>query len=182
MCCFWAKGYEATSTRELAKQMGLTGASLYNAFGDKRSLYRRALEHYLQQSVHERIQRLEAGKKPLAAIRAFFDEVIERSVTDRQRRGCMLVNSALEMAPHDEEFRKVVSQELVHIESFFRQRIAAGQSEGSIAPERSAADLSKMLLSVLLGIRVLARTRPQRSVLEAAAGSAIAALAERSKT
>jgi site-specific DNA recombinase len=37
MYCFWAKGFEATSTRELAEQMGLAGASLYNAFGDKRS-------------------------------------------------------------------------------------------------------------------------------------------------
>ena len=119
MCCFWAKGYEATSTRELAEQMGLAGASLYNAFGDKRSLYRRALDHYLQQSVHERVRRLEATKKPLPAIRAFFAEIIERSVTDRQRRGCMLVNSALEVAPHDNEIRKVVSEELIYIESFF---------------------------------------------------------------
>lgn len=179
MCCFWAKGYEATSTRELADQMGLTGASLYNAFGDKRSLYRRALEYYLQQSVHDRIRRLETGKKPLPAIRAFFDEIIERSVTDRQRRGCMLVNSALEVAPHDDEFRKIVSQELIHIESFFRRRVAAGQSDGTITTDQSAADLSKMLLSVLLGIRVLARTRPQRAVLEAAASAAIASLTVR---
>lgn len=176
MCCFWANGYEATSTRDLADQMGLTSASLYNAFGDKRSLYRRALEHYLQQSVHERIRRLETAK-PLHAIRGFFDEIIDRSVTDRQRRGCMLVNSALEVAPHDAEFRKLVSQELIHIESFFRRRVAAGQSDGSITSSQSAEDLSKMLLSVLLGIRVLARTRPQRSLLEAAAGAAIASLA-----
>ena len=38
MHCFWAQGYEATSVRDLAAQMGITGASLYNAFGDKRSL------------------------------------------------------------------------------------------------------------------------------------------------
>jgi TetR/AcrR family transcriptional regulator, transcriptional repressor for nem operon len=176
MCCFWTKGYQRTSTRELADQMGLTGASLYNAFGDKRSLYRRALNHYLQQSVHERVSRLEATEKPLPAIRAFFDEIIERSVTDRQRRGCMLVNSALEVAPHDEELRGVVSQELVYIESFFRRRVAAGQSDGTITPRQPAADLSKLLLSVLLGIRVLARTRPQRRVLEAAARVAIASL------
>ena len=44
--CFWARGYEATSVRDLAQGMGLTSASLYNAFGDKRSLYRRALDHY----------------------------------------------------------------------------------------------------------------------------------------
>ncbi len=176
MCCFWANGYEGTSVRDLAEQMGLTGASLYNAFGDKRSLYRRALDHYLQQSVHERVRRLEATKAPLPAIRAFFDEVIDRSVTDRQRRGCMLVNSALEVAPDDNEFRKFVSQELIYIEAFFRRCVAAGQSDGTVTSRQSADHLSKLLLSVLLGIRVLARTRPQRSILEAAAGAALTSL------
>jgi len=176
MCCFWAKGYEATSVRDLAGQMGLTSASLYNAFGDKRSLYRRALGHYLEQSVHERVGRLEVTQAPLPAIRAFFGEIIERSVTDKQRRGCMLVNSALEVAPHDPEFRKVVAHELAYIEAFFRRRIAAGQKDGTVASRRSAEDLSRMLLSVLLGIRVLARTRPQRALLEAAAGAALASL------
>lgn len=176
MCCFWANGYRATSVRDLAEQMGLTGASLYNAFGDKRSLYRRALDHYLQQSVHERVRRLESTRAPLPAITAFFDEVIQRSVTDKQRRGCMLVNSALEVAPHDPEFRKVVSHELTCIEAFFRRCVAAGQKDGTVISRQSADDLAKMLLSVLLGIRVLARTRPQRSILEAAAGAALASL------
>jgi len=176
MNCFWANGYEMTSTRELAVRMGLTGASLYNAFGDKRSLYRQALAYYLEHSVHERIRRLENGQEPLPAIRAFFNEIIERSVRDRQRRGCMLVNAALDVAPHDSELRKCVSQELILIESFFERRVAEGQMDGSIACDRSAADLATMLLSVLLGIRVLARTRPQRSVLEAAVQAAIASL------
>jgi TetR/AcrR family transcriptional regulator, transcriptional repressor for nem operon len=176
MRCFWARGYEATSTRELAAQMGLTGASLYNAFGDKRSLYRRALDHYVQQSVRERVRRLESTRKPLAAIRAFFAEIIERSATDRQRRGCMLVNAALDVAPNDSELRQVVAAELVHIEAFFSRCVAAGQRDGTVTSMQPPADLSRMLLSVLLGIRVLARTRPQRAILEAAARAAIATL------
>jgi TetR/AcrR family transcriptional repressor of nem operon len=172
MRCFWAQGYELTSVRDLAEQMGITGASLYNAFGDKRSLYRRALGYYLEQSVRERIARVE-GLPPYAAIRAFFDEIIERSVTDKQRRGCMLVNSALEVAPYDAEFKKLVSKEMIFIETFFRRCIIAGQQDGTISAIRPAAELAKMLLSVLLGIRVLARTRPQRAVLEGAADSVL---------
>jgi TetR/AcrR family transcriptional regulator, transcriptional repressor for nem operon len=168
MQCFWVNGYESTSVRDLAKQMGITGASLYNAFGDKRSLYRRALDYYLEQSVRDRIARLE-GLPPYAAISAFFNEIIERSVNDRQRRGCMLVNSALEMAPYDAEFRKIVSQETIFLESFFRRCLIAGQQDGTVTTARPADELAKLLLSVLLGIRVLARTRPQREVLEGAA-------------
>jgi len=124
MNCFWAQGFEQTSVRDLAEQMGITGASLYNAFGDKRSLYRRAFVHYLAQTVRDRVARLEK-LPPALAIRTFFDEIIERSVDDEQRRGCMLVNAALELAPYD---------------------------------------------------RVLARSRPQREVLEGAANGALALL------
>jgi TetR/AcrR family transcriptional regulator, transcriptional repressor for nem operon len=166
---FWVQGYEATSVRDLAEQMGITGASLYNAFGDKRSLYRQALDHYLQQSVHERVGRLESSLPPYPAIRAFFDEIIERSVTDAEHSGCMLVNAALEMAPRDPEFHALISQELVYIESFFRRCVAAGQKDGTVASAQPADALAKLLLSVLLGIRVLARTRPEREVLEGAA-------------
>ena len=172
MNCFWAQGYELTSVRELAKQMGITGASLYNAFGDKRSLYRQVLGHYLEQTVRDRVARLEQ-LPPFPAIRTFFDEIVERSVTDKQRRGCMLVNSALELAPYDPEFQKLVAQEMIFIEAFFRRCIEAGQKDGTISAIRPGAELAKLLLSVLLGIRVLARTRPERAVLEDAANGAL---------
>lgn len=172
MHCFWAQGYELTSVRELAQRMGITGASLYNAFGDKRSLYRRSLEYYLEQSVHDRISRL-SSLPPLQAIRGFFSEIIERSVCDPQRRGCLLVNAALEMAPHDPEFRDIVVRETNLIEAFFLRCIEAGQSEGTIVRSRPAPEVAKLLLSLLLGLRVLARTRPEQSVME---GALIAAL------
>jgi TetR/AcrR family transcriptional repressor of nem operon len=59
MNCFWTQGFEQTSVRDLAERMGITGASLYNAFGDKRSLYRQAFVHYLAQTVRDRVARLE---------------------------------------------------------------------------------------------------------------------------
>ena len=40
--CFWRRGYEATSLRDLTASMGLTAPSLYNAFGDKEELFARA--------------------------------------------------------------------------------------------------------------------------------------------
>ncbi|MGA8613453.1 MAG: TetR family transcriptional regulator [Xanthobacteraceae bacterium] len=175
MNCFWAQGFEQTSVRDLAERMGITGASLYNAFGDKRSLYRQAFVHYLAQTVRDRVARLEK-LPPAMAIRAFFNEIIERSVDDDQRRGCMLVNAALELAPYDAEFRQLVTEEMIFIEAFFHRCVAAGQKDGSIASTRSAEELAKLLLSVLLGIRVLARTRPQREVLEGAANEVLAML------
>ena len=53
--CFWTRGSEATSVPDLAAEMGITGPSLYNAFGDKRALFRTALERYVQLWTRARI-------------------------------------------------------------------------------------------------------------------------------
>jgi TetR/AcrR family transcriptional regulator, transcriptional repressor for nem operon len=164
--CFWTRGYEATSVRDLADKMGIAGASLYNAFGDKRSLFQKALDCYAEQSLRDRVKRLEGLMPPRQAIGAFFAEIIERSLSDPHHKGCMLVNSALEVAPHDPEFERIVAGILLEVEAFFRRSVEAGQKDGTIAALQSADDLARLLLGVLLGIRVLARVRPERDLLQ----------------
>src|ERR1700761_1020400 len=135
---FWVYGYEATTVRDLAQCMGITGASLYNAFGDKRSLFERALAHYIARSFGDRVSRFEVNLPPLDAIKAFFREIVERSVSDRDRKGCLLVNSALEVAPHDAGFQATIANVLVAVEAFFRRCVHAGQQAGEISTAQSA--------------------------------------------
>jgi TetR/AcrR family transcriptional regulator, transcriptional repressor for nem operon len=175
MDCFWRDGYEGTSVRDLAARMGITGASLYNAFGDKRSLFREVLQRYAERSTRERIARLESSLPPKQAVRAFLGEIVERSV-DGDRRGCLLVNTALEVAPHDPELRATVAARLGEIEAFFRRTISAGQADGSVPSGRDPADLARLLLGVTLGLRVLARSNPQRELLEGVVRPALALL------
>jgi TetR/AcrR family transcriptional regulator, transcriptional repressor for nem operon len=174
--CFWHRGYEATSVRDLAAAMGLSGPSLYNAFGDKRALFVRSLERYLDCSPRARIKRLEASLPPEIAVRRFIEEIIDRSLSDPDHRGCFLINSALEVAPHDEELRALIADRLGEIEAFFRRSIVRAQSNGTVPADRSAKDLARLLLGVLLGIRVLARSKPDRALLEGVARPALALL------
>ncbi|WP_377805217.1 TetR/AcrR family transcriptional regulator [Azospirillum sp. A29] len=173
---FWTQGFEATSTRELAESMQMTLASMHNAFGDKRALFRRSLEHYLDGSLRARIARHEAAASPAAAIAGFLRESIERSLGDGCRRGCLLVNSALEVTPADPEMRDYLNAELATIEDFFRRCIVKGRQSGEIPTGIDAEDAARLLFSCLLGIRVLARVRPERSLLEGAARAALATL------
>lgn len=163
---FWIYGYEATSVRELAQDMGITGASLYNTFGGKRSLCERALAYYVENSFGERVSRLEHSLSPRKAIGAFFKEIIDRSVNDEDRKGCMLVNSALEVAPHDPDFQVTIAEVLARVEAFFHRCVVAGQETGEISSKHSADDLAHLLLGVHVGIRVLGRARPDRLLLE----------------
>ena len=168
MECFWNRGYEATSMRDLVDKTGITGASLYNAFGDKRAIYQRALDRYVEGSVAARLARCEE-LPPLEAIVAFFDDIVSRSVEDRSRKGCMLVNAALDVAPHDDEFQRIVAEVMTRIELFFRDCV----QKGAITSTMSAEELGRHLLGVLLGVRVLARVRPDRILLEGVVRPAI---------
>jgi TetR/AcrR family transcriptional repressor of nem operon len=174
--CFWQRGYEATSVRDLAASMGLTAPSLYNAFGDKQQLFARALERYLHCTTRDRLRRLERSLPPKEAITEIFAEIVEHSITDRKRKGCFLVNSALEMAPHDGELGMMVADQFSDIEAFFKRMVLAGQADGTVPRRLSARDMARMLLGLLLGLRVLARTMPDRALLEGTARPALALL------
>jgi TetR/AcrR family transcriptional repressor of nem operon len=173
--CFWNRGYEATTVRDLIEKTGVTSASLYNAFGDKRALYQRALDQYVEGSVSERIRHCE-NLAPREAIAGFFAEIVKRSLGDREHKGCMLVNAALDVAPHDPDFRKIVAGVLVCIEGFFLRCIKAGQADGTITRSLPAVNLARHLLGVLMGVRVLARVRPERALLEGVVAPALGLL------
>lgn len=160
---FWSCGYEGTSTRDLVKCTGLNQPSLYNAYGDKRSLYRRSLEHYLDCSVRDRIRRLEVLPNAGLAITEFFAEVLNRTLTDPLHRGCLLVNAALEVTAEDPELRQAVATELDAIRNFFRDRLHAFNEQLGGEASIDARQGSNHLLSVLLGVRVLARVSPDPS-------------------
>ncbi len=177
--CFWMRGYEATSVRDLAQSMGIGGASLYNAYGDKRALFVRSLERYADRSMRERVARLEAAHRPKKAIEAFLAEIVERSLKDRDRKGCLLVNSALDVAPRDAEIGKVVAGYLDEIRAFFRRNIEAARTAGQVPRGIDAEEVSGHLLGVLLGIRVLARTGAGRKLLEDVARPALDLLEQR---
>ena len=174
--CFWSRGYEATSVRDLADAMGIAAPSLYNTFGDKRSLYRRALAHYVEHGFCDRIRRLENQLTPRAAIDAFFQEIIELSLGDEKRKGCMIVNSALELAPHDPEFQTALANILRDMEAFFLRCVKNGQRAGLISAALPAEDLARMLLGLLMGLRVLARSRPEPELLRGLVRPALALL------
>ena len=173
--CFWAQGYEMTSVKDLVAHTGIAAASLYNAFGDKRAIYQKALDHYVEGSVAERIRRCEK-LPPREAIETFFDDILKRSLGDRDNKGCMLVNAALDVAAHDREFRKVVADVLIRIEAFFLKCVKAGQADRTITRALPAEALAQHLLCVLMGIRVLARVRPERLLLEGAVAPSLALL------
>jgi TetR/AcrR family transcriptional regulator, transcriptional repressor for nem operon len=164
--CFWRRGYSATSMRDLETEMGIGSASLYNVFCDKRTVFLRALDRYLDGTMRERIARLERTLPPKEAVKAFIGEIVERSLNDPERRGCMLVNAAAEIAPHDAEFGREIAARLAELQGFFRRMIAKARDDGSVPSDRDPSELARLFLGIVLGLRVLARAKPDRTLLK----------------
>jgi len=175
--CFWQHGYEATSVRDLADRMGIGGASLYNAYGDKRALFVAALARYADRSMRDRIARLEKSGRPKEAIRAFLAEIIDRSLEDPDRKGCLLVNSALDVAPHDTAIGRVIAGCFGELRAFFRRNLEAARAAHQVPRQTDPDELAGHLLGVVLGVRVLARTGANRAQLDAVARPALRLLA-----
>ena len=171
---FWADGFAATSVRDLGEAMGLGQASVYNAFGDKRALFTRCLDRYLDANMRARIARVEKSLPPRQAIETFLMEIVERSL--ESRLGCLLANAALEIAPHDPAIADVVAERMGELEAFFRRCVIAGQHDGSIKRAIDPSDTARLLLTTVMGLRVLARGFPDREVLEGAARQALSVL------
>jgi TetR/AcrR family transcriptional repressor of nem operon len=134
------------------------------------------VERYLDCTTRDRLRRYETALPPKEAILQFFAEIIDHSINDRKRKGCFLVNSALEVAPHQSELGAVIVKQFGEIEAFFKRCILAAQADRTVPRTVNANDAARLLLGVLLGIRVLARSTPNRSLLEGVARPALALL------
>ena len=174
MHAFWSRGYEATSISDLVDCMGINRGSLYATFGDKRSLFIQALKQYGKIHLHDWIAALTRAHGPRGAIIAAFDRAIATVVEDGSRDGCLLINTALELSPHDEEVSGFIGDCLVEMETFFRDRIERGQAAGEIPDHVSPVDTARSLLSLFVAIRVFSRSRPEEALLRSTANQAAA--------
>ena len=174
MGLFWKQGYEGTSIEDLVQCMGLGRGSLYDTFGDKHALYLAALSRYLakyQGQVAEVLQ--QTG--PLSEIlERFFHACIEELLSDPACRGCFLVNATVEMAPHDPEVNTIVQSALQEIEEGFYRLLIRAQVAGDLSWTHDPHQLAHFLLGTLVSIRVLARGKPDRRVLQDVVKTALA--------
>lgn len=179
---FWRRGYAATSMRDLTEATGLSSAALYHRFNDKEGLFLETLRRYADQGLTERFARLSALESPLRAIRTFFDELIEMSVGDPDKLGCLLVNTVLDGAATTSAASALARERLGDVETFFRASLQRAHNAGLIEPTIRPAILAEVLLATVLAIRVFARLDPDRSRLRRLADHILSPLTADKKT
>lgn len=163
---FWVRGFEGVSVQDLVDHLGISRSSLYQTFGDKQALWLAALDRYRQQGEGERRLLIESETAPLAALRQFFQLIVDGAASDAECKGCLLANAAVERGPTDTETAQRAKAALAGLQQTFERVLKRAQEAGELAPERDAQALGRYFANAVYGLRVTARLGPPRAVLQ----------------
>ncbi|MER7210407.1 helix-turn-helix domain-containing protein [Streptosporangium sp. NPDC000239] len=181
MRTFWANGYESTSTRDLCEALGLDRSSVYNAFVNKRELFKRALTRYMDATTADQLRILDSHELPaIERIRALFAGILRTEAENRRDGhglGCLTVNTTMELAGRDPEIALMLGRDTERRIADLSAVIESGQRAGDIGSTRDPAELARFVNAVIAGIRVAAQGGADDATVAAIAATAMDALA-----
>ena len=156
MRLFWEQGYEKTSMTDLVEHMGIHRRSLYDTFGDKHTLFLKAMDRYGDKVSAELAGGVKRSKTAAEALQFIFGFMI-RGEEDLPS-GCLMVNSAVELAARDADVDTKSTEAFTAAEQILKEIILWGQRDGEFTSDYDAGELAEYLHNVWVGIRVMART------------------------
>ncbi|MFJ6703082.1 MULTISPECIES: TetR/AcrR family transcriptional regulator [unclassified Streptomyces] len=162
---FWRRGYEATSMADLVEHLGIGRASLYATFGSKHDLYLKALERYQEDRLPPLLRDLSRPGPALPAVCALIRQyAAEAAADDLRLRGCLVTNTAAELAPHDPAAARSVERDWDRVETGLHMALARAVTQDELPADRDPLALARTLLVLLQGLRVVgkASTDPGR--------------------
>ncbi len=154
---FWEKGYKATSIEDLVDRMGIKRGSIYNTFGDKHSLFIAAIEYYAKEVTSRTIKILESPGSPLENIKLFFETIVN-TPSDKKTRGCLISNTVVELAPHDEKVADTVRIILERIQNAFLHCLDKAVELGELPEDTDTKVLSHFLATSTHGLIVTGKS------------------------
>lgn len=157
MEAFWTHGYAGCSPAQLAEATGIGKGSLYNTFGSKRELFDLAMARYDQMGMTLAREVLSQPGTTRERLRAWMHRIVDSDLEQPVRRGCMVVNTAMELAGHDAEATRAVTTAHEHMTEVLAERIEQGQRDGDIQAEVDARAYSEYLMNAIGGLRLSAK-------------------------
>ena len=176
MLQFWEDGYQATSMRDITACTGLQPGSLYLAFQDKRNLFSEALELYISQRMEFIKAIFETDEPALVKFRNYFNLLVKSSLSTDGCKGCLMVNTILEIPLDDSEIKDRITKVFHDVELVFKKALEDAKREGTISKNRDTNGLAKLIITTIHGIRVLNKTRPKKATLEAIINNLMSAI------
>ncbi len=164
MQLFWARGYAATGLNELLEMMEIGRKSLYDTFGNKRSLYIKALDRYSETIVSEIYRRLNDLDRPaLENVRAVMRDIAAKN-SKPMSPGCLLGVSMAQFRTDDAEMAGVLRKHMQRVENAYHKALARAQSEGDLKPTTNVRNLARLFMSAHQGMVLIGRVTETQEV------------------
>ena len=163
---FWHKGYNGTSMQDLVDGLGISRSSLYDTYGDKHTLFIKALETYQCIGSAKICAIINNSDPAKETIKKLMELIAGELLGDQKHKGCFMVNAEVEVAPHDPEVSKMVCQNDQQVEDAFYLVIKKGQESGEIANKQDARALARFTFNTVKGIRVTAKSITDKAVFD----------------
>jgi TetR/AcrR family transcriptional repressor of nem operon len=173
---FWERGYEATSMSDLVEHLGIARASIYATFGGKHELYLTALDRYGELVNPELLTGLSQPGPALPAVRTLVERYAAEAAGEDGRRGCFVVNTAVELAPRDATAARRVQASWDYVETALTSALIRAQAQGELAKGKDPRALARCLLVLMQGLRVMGKAATEPDRLRDAAAQALAIL------
>lgn len=175
---FWEKGYDCTSIQDLCDHLGIHRGSLYDTFGDKHGLFLACLDRFSEQADENYYYILKEDRdSPKEQLERFFSKVIDVSMNNAARgRGCLMTNTTLGPVAYVPNVASRVEAHALHSEALFFSFLMRAQKNGGLKSKNSPRELARFLAATKQGLHVMARTAPDRSVLEDVSKVAVSAV------
>ena len=179
MAVFWTRGYGRTSIGDLVEATGLNPGSLYAAFGSKKGVFLEALDEYSRGFVRRVRAEAKADKPKIDAIRDILIDIVDRSVSGEDCRGCLSVSAQLEMAEHEPDIAARLDAHNRAVRDGFAALIRAAQAGNELPRGKSADGMAAFLVNNIWGLRVSCASNTDRATLETIVDNVLAALEAR---
>jgi len=165
MSVFWRSGYENTSLETLMREMGIAKQSLYDTFGDKRSLYLKALTYYRDQTNGDMQRMLDE----IPSVKDGFAKLLyglAAETREQHERGCLLLSANLQRDLKDAVVRDFLRDNQARVEAIFAQALRRAQQKGELSPREDAGTLARFFVVTIQGMRAMARLKSDRKALD----------------
>ena len=171
---FWSGGYSATSLDELAAATGMNRPSLYGAFGDKKTLYLKALDHY-RAAGRAAMDEALAGTRPLREeLRSLYDKALAIYLSgEGAARGCFLIGTATSEAVENPDVRAALGDALREFDAGFEARLHIAREHGELSPEADPFALARIASAILHTLAIRSRAGDSKATLEATAAAGV---------
>jgi TetR/AcrR family transcriptional repressor of nem operon len=178
MQVFRAHGYEAASLSELLKHMGIGKKSLYDTFGNKQSLFLKALEHYAHTTIRDMRVRLSAEGSPLTNLKHLLQDWYD---TNNQPGscGCMLGTNIADFNTEDEAIAKVMRGYLQQLEDVLTATLTQAKTQDELSSDIDPRNLARLLLCTTQGMALLGRIMDNDPTLAGALEATVSLLSQR---